>query len=371
MAKKRKAQLPSRTLMIRGTLPLRPSIEFVGVVPSGREKGATVLSEDPPANCLVFIPHPTEDALFELRQVSQLGIELTVSLDERIVNGIVDGALELARIGPPPDEALGIQTVLHRASEAAANLESSGAVDGLRACYVALRTAINRVLSLVKDDFGQYWIDTVDPYWETEEVFGRIGEFLRHISAEFSVDGVSWSPLHLPINQRGAANWIPLADLMTTDSWGLLVGRVNSESNLSLHLVSRARSAFMRHDHRTAVITMMTAVEREVVLFVQRELAAKGVELSEKDMRAMSRLYGLTFILETMAPKFATDSNQIELIKLVKKVVELRNDLVHGKEGERDMDSRVARGHMDSCIDLLRWVMPSETPVHWFNPLPG
>jgi len=349
------------TLWIRAKLDLakRP-IWFESGVPIGIDQAARFELGEPRAKCWLY----TELDCAPLAQMPPGHRAATVPV--QCLHTLVERSATLSQLGSLLEAQSAFKDPsfmksLPRAAESFSKWEQDGTLAFFRSCYQLLYEAFKRPLEWIRDEYAQYWLPNLPPFIEEDQVTGRFGEFLDTVHAEWSLDRSSWERLRFSIVEQRASAPIP-SELLTSSDWSRLSRELTRESDLTLHLISRARSAFDARDHRTAIINAITAVEREVARFTREGLADRGIKLSEKQFGDLSREAGVRILLETLVSALGEADEIHDISRSVDRVAKantLRNKLVHGRQ--RDVSRDQARESLEACEELLMQILPATT----------
>ena len=246
-----------------------------------------------------------------------------------------------------------VQQALKAAAEQHSEYEDQGMIDFFVTVYLVLHGSLNKVIEWVRDEHEQHWLEVVPPFISANQSVGNVSSFFVRTETEISYDKEDWSRFDYPVIE--VFGYVPKTeDLLSPDEWGAMILSTRDDPQLTLHLVSRARAAFDSRDYRTAIITMVTAVEREVARFVQREMYSKGVEWDDKVIDELSSKVGLKFLIETVASSLASDDGRRTALRALLPVNALRNKLIHAKKGEVPILTEVEiRIHLNACDEFL------------------
>ncbi len=256
-----------------------------------------------------------------------------------------------------------VQQALKAAAEQHAEYEDQGMIDFFVTVYWVLHRSLNKVIEWVRDEHEQHWLEVVPPFISANQSVGNVSSFFVRTGAEISYDEHTWTPFDYPVVEKDA--FLPRAeDLISPDEWGVMSDSTPLEPHLTLHLVSRARAAFDNRDYRTAIITMMTAVEREVARFVQREMDSKGVEWDDKLLDELSNKVGLEFLIRSIASSLAANDGRQTALRALLPVNKLRNRLVHAKKGNVPILTEVEiRAHLNACDEFLTAALRDDSVI--------
>ena len=303
---------------------------------------------------LVNIPVPALRAVMMIEAPSEIAAILRKGAWQQL-RGRVTGLEEASTSD--------VQQALKVAVEQYADYEDQGVIDFIVTVYWVLHRSLNKVIEWVRDEHEQHWLEVVPAFISANQSVGNVSSFFVRTGIEISYDEQTWTPFDYPVVQVAGA-LARAEDFISSDEWGVMSSSTPRDPHLTLHLVSRARAAFDNRDYRTAIITMMTAVEREVVRFVQREMYGKGVEWNDKLLDELSNKVGLEFLIRTIASSLATSDSRQTSLRALLPVNKLRNRLVHAKKGGMPILTEVEiRAHLNACDEFLTAALRDDSVI--------
>jgi hypothetical protein len=280
-------------------------------------------------------------------RVSTLRGILETSLPRRSANRTVRGTRIFEK--PSPENIKRLMTMLR-------SPRRDPTVQFMRLVYEAFYGSFNRTIDWIRDNLGQYWLGSLPPYVRHNDDIGEIGRFLEEVNAAWSFDGKGWSALRFPL--VSSIREVRQTNAPVTESdWSSLENGI-ARINLTQHLVSRSLALFEARDYRTALITMVTALDREVSACVTRIFAEREITLTEAQVNDMIREVGLSFLIKAFIPGAINDRVLSRLAPSTREAVNTRNLLVHGHQ--REIDVVTAREHLHSCFQFLQRLCPME-----------
>lgn len=200
---------------------------------------------------------------------------------------------------------------------------------------------ISNFINILKYNYGQYWIKELEK-WDSR--IRDLGSYCKKMNMKYSLDSEKTWLDFIPTTKKLQYEFViemggPYTEYMTKEEWNILkTYNKKYKPNLSLVLLRKSQELIENNDMKYALIDAVTSFELCLRDFLSKKI--NGFSKSEEYLNTMLRENDNRFKLSTITAFF--DEIDISTLEDCIKVVDYRNDLVHGgKNPPADAEEKI------------------------------
>jgi len=227
---------------------------------------------------------------------------------------------------------------------------------GKRIVLDLLYPPVSRLISLLRINFGQYWINELER-WDSRK--STLGGYCQRIHLHWSLDsGATWAPFipDEPIFYETMTVIMDRAfrDYITEDDWRQLEDILHEgyEPSLAAIILSRTHELLDQGDMKSALIEGTTALEIAIKDFLRAKLGGNAYLISE-----MQSFWTLPLIAQLISLASTIERVSLGDIERATRALKIRHQVVH--EGKNPPDE--ARQQLSGLLRTIAALIEGPT----------